>query len=279
MTDIPLERIAITGAAGGIGAALARHYARPGVVLELAGRNAVALEATAGRCRDAGAQVCTTVFDVRDEAALTAWVDHVTAMPDLTTLMLCAGVSSSVETSEDGQRWPETQWDLAREMDVNAKSTMLAANEAVRQLLQQLSDKHPVQIGMIASIAALTGLPSSPGYSASKAALVIYAEALRRLVRGTRIGVSVVIPGYVTSPMSRRYVGAKPFEISAEAAARRIAAGLAANRAKIVFPKLLAVGTLLLRLVPECLQPLFLKSFDFSVVRDSESSAAKGASC
>lgn len=278
MTDISVSRIAITGATGGIGAALARHYARPGVVLELAGRNAAALTATAERCREAGAQVHTATFDMRDEAALTDWIHHVTGLPDLTTLMLCAGVSSSVETTKDGRRLPETQWDLAREMDVNAKSTMLAANEAVRRLLQT-NCRQPVQIGMMASIAALTGLPSSPGYSASKAALVTYAEALRRLVKGSRIGVSVVIPGYVTSPMSRRYVGAKPFEISAEAAAEKIADGLAADQGKIVFPKLLALGTVLLRLVPECLQPLFLKAFDFSVVRDAESAVAKGASC
>jgi short-subunit dehydrogenase len=265
------SRYALTGASGGIGIALALHYAAPGVALELAGRDEQVLSDLAQRCREKGAEVTVSTFDVRDERAFGDWIDGVTAKEDLHALILAAGVSASVR-SEASQVVPETQWDLARQLDVNATSTILAANRAIGNLLRT-RPKRQCRIALIASVAALTGLPSSPGYSASKAALVTYGQAMRRVCRGSGISVSVVLPGYVTSPMSRRFVGRKPFEMSAEKAAQIIAVRLEKNRFRIVFPRIVAIGIFLLECLPESLQAFFLKKFEFSVVPDREAQA------
>ena len=265
------SRYALTGASGGIGIALALHYAAPGVALELAGRDEQVLSDLAQRCREKGAEVTVSTFDVRDERAFGDWIDGVTAKEDLHALILAAGVSASVR-SDASRVVPETQWDLARQLDVNATSTILAANRAIGNLLRT-RPKRQCRIALIASVAALTGLPSSPGYSASKAALVTYGQAMRRVCRGSGISVSVVLPGYVTSPMSRRFVGRKPFEMSAEKAAQIIAVRLEKNRFRIVFPRIVAIGIFLLECLPESLQAFFLKKFEFSVVPDREAQA------
>ncbi len=265
------SRYALTGASGGIGIALALHYAAPGVALELAGRDEQVLSDLAQRCREKGAEVTVSTFDVRDERAFGDWIDGVTAKEDLHALILAAGVSASVR-SDASRVVPETQWDLARQLDVNATSTILAANRAIGNLLRTRPERQ-CRIALIASVAALTGLPSSPGYSASKAALVTYGQAMRRVCRGSGISVSVVLPGYVTSPMSRRFVGRKPFEMSAEKAAQIIAVRLEKNRFRIVFPRIVAIGIFLLECLPESLQAFFLKKFEFSVVPDREAQA------
>lgn len=280
MTKLMPQRVAITGASGGIGRALALYYAQHGAAaLVLAGRNDKALRMTAALCAKAGVAAEVCAFDVRDAAAFDAWIDRVTAADDLTHLIFCHGVSSSVTVTEAGSK-PETTWEMRREMDVNAVSTVSAANRAAGNLLPQLR-KTPgrrVQIGLTASLAALTGLPSSPAYSASKAALVTFGEALRRLTRGTGLGVTVALPGFVTSPMSRRYLGKKPFEVTAEKAAERIAQGLDEDCRQVVFPKVLAWGMRLLAWVPERWQGRFLAPFAFAVADDAETLAEKEAS-
>ena len=280
MTKLIPQRVAITGASGGIGRALALYYAQHGATaLVLAGRNEKALRMTASLCENAGAAAEVGVFDVRDAAAFDAWVDRVTAVADLTHLIFCHGVSSSVTMTAAGPT-PETPWEMGRELDVNAVSTVSAANRAARNLLPQLCETpgRRVQIGLTASLAALTGLPSSPAYSASKAAVVTFGEALRRLTRGSGLGVTVALPGFVTSPMSRRYLGKKPFEVTAENAAQRIAEGLDNDRRQVVFPKVLAWGMRLLAWVPERWQGRFLAPFAFAVADDAETRTAKEAS-
>ena len=280
MTKLIPQRVAITGASGGIGRALALYYAQHGATaLVLAGRNEKALRVTAALCEKAGAAAEVGVFDVRDAAAFDAWVDRVTAADDLTHLIFCHGVSSSVTVTAAGPT-PETTWEMRRELDVNAVSTVSAANRAAGNLLPQLRETpgRRVQIGLTASLAALTGLPSSPAYSASKAVVVTFGEALRRLTRGSGLGVTVALPGFVTSPMSRRYLGKKPFEVTAENAAQRIAEGLDNDRRQVVFPKVLAWGMRLLAWVPERWQGRFLAPFAFAVADDAETRAAKEAS-
>lgn len=280
MTKLLPQRVAITGASGGIGRALALYYAQHGTTaLVLAGRNEKALRMTASLCEKAGVAAEVGAFDVRDAAAFDAWIDRVTAADDLTHLIFCHGVSSSVTVTAAGPA-PETTWEMRRELDVNAVSTVSAANRAAGNLLPQLRETpgRRVQIGLTASLAALTGLPSSPAYSASKASVVTFGEALRRLTRGSGLGVTVALPGFVTSPMSRRYLGKKPFEVTAENAAQRIAEGLDNDRRQVVFPKVLAWGMRLLAWVPERWQGRFLAPFAFAVADDEETRAAKEAS-
>lgn len=284
-TQHPDRIVAICGATGGIGEALVDVYAAPGTELLLAGRRTDALERLKTVAQAKGATVRTAAFDLRDRAMLEAWCEDAARL-GTDTLILGAGVSASVEgverDSEDGETlWlPEKNDDLLRELDVNATGNILAANAFVRALLLARREgvvpvKH-VQVAFVASLAALTGLPGSPGYSASKAALRTYGEALRRLLRGKDVGVTVLFPGYVESDMSRRYQGSKPWLMSAEKAARLMKRAIDGGKREYAFPKILAIGIALLKLVPASLEHFFLNGFFFTVEPDRESRGEGG---
>jgi short-subunit dehydrogenase len=85
-------------------------------------------------------------------------------------------------------------------------------------------------------LAAFRGLPSSPSYSASKAAIKIYGEGLRGLLAKSGIKVNVICPGYVRTPMTDVNQFPMPFIISASKAAKIIRKGLAKNCSRIAFP-------------------------------------------
>lgn len=281
--------VAICGATGGIGEALVDVYAAPGTKLLLTGRRTDVLARLKTKAEAKGAVVRTAAFDLRDRSVLAAWCEKAARL-GTDTLILGAGVSASVEgvrsEGASGERdtlWlPEKNDDLLRELDVNATGNILAANAFVRALLSARREggipvKH-VQIAFVASLAALTGLPGSPGYSASKAALRTYGEALRRLLRGKDVGVTVLFPGYVESDMSRRYQGSKPWLMSAEKAACLMRRAIEGGKREYAFPKILAIGIALLKFVPASLEHLFLEGFFFTVEPDQESRKASACS-
>ena len=118
---------------------------------------------------------------------------------------------------------------------------MLGVLNAIHPLLPRMMSRGHGQIGIVGSLAGFIPLPDAPSYCASKSAVLSYGLALRSLLRPHGIGVSVICPGYVTTPMTQQESGWKPFEMSAERAAALICRGLARNRPIIAFPFLLAL--------------------------------------
>jgi short-subunit dehydrogenase len=93
----------------------------------------------------------------------------------------------------------------------------------------------------MSSLAAYVGLPHSPLYSASKAAVRVYGQALRRLLAPSGVRVTVVCPGFVETPMSASVPGPRPLIWSVDRAAERIVRGIARNEREVSFPWALAV--------------------------------------
>lgn len=249
--------VAITGASGGIGAALAEAYAGPGVVLALAGRDGGRLERVAERCRALGAVVHVSQFDLTDPSHARAWVLSSYRRCPLDLLIANAGVSSSLGPKGEPEPGPVIDQVLA----VNAGGAISVAAAAAECMLARGSGS----IALVGSLAGLRGMADCPSYSASKAAVHAYGRALRDWLGPRGIGVTVICPGYVASPMSDRVEGPKPFMISSERAARIIQDGIRRNRALVAFPFALAMGIRLLSLLPEWLARLALRLFHFSV--------------
>jgi short-subunit dehydrogenase len=119
------------------------------------------------------------------------------------------------------------------------------------------------QIALVSSLAAYYGLPQTPTYCASKAALRAYGEALRLRLAPQGIAVSVVLPGFIDTSMTAGLKGPKPSLMSPERAAMLVRRGLERNRARIAFPRSLAWGLLWLSVLPPPLAERIMRTLGF----------------
>lgn len=236
----------ITGASSGIGAALAaRLAAAPGAVLGLLGRDRGRLEAAAQSCRRLGARVTAATLDTRDRAGLAQWLRAFDAEQPVDCVVANAGVSAGSLAGGHPERGDQ----IYEVFDINLTGTL----NLVLPMLPVMQARRRGQIVLVSSLSAFAPLPDAAAYSASKAAMLTFGLALRQAVRRDGVRVSVVCPGFVTTPMSKQFRGWKPFEIAADDAAARIARGMERDRGLIAFPFPLAVVSRLVPFIPEAL--------------------------
>jgi len=220
--------IIITGASSGIGAALAQALAAPGRTLVLLGRDLSRLQAVADACHAKGAVCRTGTIDVCDRPAMADFMAAVDRELGIDLLVVSAGIMTgrprgdAIETGDAAQRL----------IEVN----LIAAVETLHLVLPGMLARGRGEIVIMSSLSGLAPLPDAPAYSASKAGLLFYGLALREAVAKAGIRVVVACPGYVTTPLIAGHRGARPGEVSAPEAARRIVAGLDANKGLIGFP-------------------------------------------
>lgn len=249
--------ILVTGASSGLGAGLARDYARAGVRLVLIGRDADRLEATAQACRAAGAEVTIGQYDVGAPEPLGAWLLARDAEAPFDLILACAGVSAGA-----GRRGEPEGLALAT---MQVRTNLLGAMHTIEPLLPALVTRGRGQVVLISSTAGLHGLPFSPGYSASKAGVRAYGDALRALLAPKGVAVSLVIPGFFDTPMTDRWKGPTPFMVGLDKMVRVIRKGIDARRSRIVFPRLLALGTQAMDLMPAPLGDRIARGFRFHI--------------
>jgi short-subunit dehydrogenase len=220
------RHILITGASSGLGAALAQRYAAPGVRLSLGARRLDRLEEVAATCRALGARVDIQRVDVEDKAATRAWVEAADAEQPLDLMIANAGISAGTGAGGEGE-------DQAR--DIFAVNLVGVLN-SIHPAIDQMRARKAGQIALVSSVAGYRGMPGAPAYSASKAAVLAYGEALRGSLGHDGIAISVICPGFVETPMTAVNNFPMPFLMKADRAARIIARDLARNRALITFP-------------------------------------------
>nr|UXE44102.1 hypothetical protein Hi04_10k_c1074_00021 [uncultured bacterium] len=259
--------ILITGASGGIGAALAESYAAPGKYLALGGRDTERLAAVAERCRQRGATVVATIVDVTDVEGVAAWIEETDQAGPLDLVIANAGVQGG----SLGVGRTETRDEAERVMNVNFGGVC----NTVQPVIAAMRRRGRGQIALVASLAGLRGLPYSPGYCASKAAVKAYGEALRSWLEPEGVAISVVLPGFVETSMSKQVIGPKPLIMSPERAARIIRRGLTRGRRQIAFPFPLYLAIQAMRLLPAVLVDRLLRRAQVEIApheRDAETS-------
>lgn len=245
----------ITGATGGIGQALAKQYATPGCTLALHGRNAERLAQITGNCEQQGARVISAIFDIRDLDQLRRWINQVEAQAPIDLAIINAGITSNIRETKTGESWAT----IEQVIDVNLKAALATVDAILPFMLKRRSG----QIAFISSLSAYVGLPVTPTYCATKAALKAYGEALRGWLRPRGILISVVLPGFVESAMSDRFPAPKPFLQSPETAAHIIAKQLSLGRARISFPFPLNLSMWALSVLPPSWSERILKSLHY----------------
>ena len=208
MSSMPSARtILITGASGGIGASLALEFARRGYALALAARRLDVLEAAVPVLRAAGAPAIVPIrLDVADTASIEPAVQRAAqALGRLDVVVANAGIG--VPTPVGKERLPA----MRDTLQVN----LLGAIATIEAALPILKAQGGGQVVGITSVAGSKGLPGFAAYSASKAGLRRYLQAARAELRGTRIVVTELAPGFIDTEMNRGY-GARPFVIPVE---------------------------------------------------------------
>lgn len=245
--------VVVTGASHGLGAALARHYAAPGVALALVGRNAARLAGVAEACRRRGAVVETAEIDVRDGARLGGFLRGFDARHPVATVIANAGVEAGLAPG----RGCEPEDLVTAQLRINLEGAIAT----VSPLIEPMRARRFGRIVLVSSLAALMPLADQPAYSASKAGLMAWGEALLAWLRPDGIRVTIACPGFIATGMSDRYRGARPFQWSAERAAKYIAAGAARGRAMVAFPWPLVWLIRLGRLAPRPVRAAFIDRF------------------
>ena len=180
----------VTGASGGIGAAIARALHAQGARVALSGTRRDALDALAAELGE-GAAVCAA--DLRDPAAAEALVaDAEAACGPLQILVNNAGVT------RDGLALRMKDEDFALVLDIDLAAPFRLARAALKGMLRRRAGR----IIGIGSIVGATGNAGQANYAAAKAGLAGLTKALAQEVASRGITVNLVAPGFVETAMT-----------------------------------------------------------------------------
>jgi hypothetical protein len=199
--------IFITGATSGLGEEMALEFARRGYAIAIAGRRIERLESLATRLRDLGAAAALAVpLDVTDYAAVEAALARVASeLGRLDIVVANAGVGYSLPAGRG-------KFELLRQ---TIDTDLTAAIATIEFALPILRAQGGGQIVAITSVAGSRGMTYMGAYSAAKAGLHRYVQALRAELRGEPIVLTELAPGYIDTDMNRG-MKSRPFVIPLE---------------------------------------------------------------
>lgn len=236
------KNILITGASSGIGKALAIRYANANARLILFARNTEKLKHVAKSCEQKQATAIIHSIDITETEAVQKLVASIDAKYPIDLVICNAGVTSVLDDEGNAESWST----INHVIDTNLYGVLATLNP----LISELQKRKRGQIAIVSSLAAYYGMPITPIYCASKAALKGYGESLRGWLKQDGINVSMIYPGFVKSDLSNKFTSDKPFMISPEKAADIIHRGIKNNKASISFPFPLNFGIWGLSVLP-----------------------------
>ena len=191
MFDLSGNSALITGASGGIGAAIARALHDGGATVVLHGTRAERLAALADEI-GARAHVVTANLSERTEAAGLVDAAAAAAGAPISILVNNAGITRD----NLAMRMKDEEWDEV--LNVNMTAAMTVARACLRGMMKARHGR----IISISSIVGVTGNPGQANYAASKAGMIGFSKALAAEVASRGITVNVVAPGFIETPMT-----------------------------------------------------------------------------
>jgi NAD(P)-dependent dehydrogenase (short-subunit alcohol dehydrogenase family) len=244
ITDWTGKRVWIVGASSGIGRATAAALHARGAIVHVSARNEAALRAFTSAHPGAEAQVA----DASDAAQVRSAARRILWKGPLDLVMYCAGYYKPLRA---------TAFDLGemlRHQQVNYVGALNVIDAVLPSLLA-----HGGHLSLVSSVAGYRGLPNGLGYGPTKAALINLAETLHLDLRDCGVGVSVINPGFVETPLTAQNDFPMPALQTPEAAARAILHGWARGRFEIHFPWRFTLAMKLLRMLPFALYAPLVK--------------------
>jgi short-subunit dehydrogenase len=219
--------VMITGASSGIGKGLAQDLATRGAKLALLARRQNLLDEIVNAVRRRGGKAIAIAADVRDADAMRFAADRIrTELGPIDILIANAGIGTSSHIS---------QLDPIQVANVISINVLGAAN-SVAAVVPQMVERRKGQLVAISSLAAYRGLAKSAAYCASKAAMSAYFESVRIDLRGTGVGVTIVHPGFIKTPLTAGREAQMPYLMELDDAVKRIASVIERGKKSVAFP-------------------------------------------
>lgn len=236
ITDWQGRSVWLIGASSGIGLATAQALHTAGARVVVSARKAELLQAFVDT--HPGAQA--VVLDVSDPAAMRQAAQHIQAEQGLDVVIYCAGYYKPVRATDYNLD------EMLRHQTVNYLGALYMLDAVLPALLTQGFG----HLSLVASVAGYRGLPQSLAYGPTKAALIHLAEALYLDLSTQGLGVSVVNPGFVETPLTAQNTFHMPALIGPEEAAREMLCGWAKGAFEIHYPKRFTRWLKFMRLLP-----------------------------
>jgi short-subunit dehydrogenase len=239
MHSLTDRMVLITGAASGIGRELSHRLASEGARIGALDVQAEGLDTLAADLK--GRTIACAVADVTDLAATRAAVELLEAHLGPTDLLIaCAGIG-----------WPTPARDFhAEDCTAMIRVNLIGVVNTVGAVLPGMRERGRGHLAALSSLASYRGMPSMCGYSASKAGLNAFLDALRVELRPLGISVTIVCPGMVRTPMTANLRFLQSYMMEVGDAGQRIVAALRARKAFVAFPVTLVWVVRLLRYLP-----------------------------
>ena len=227
----------VVGASSGIGQATAAHLHRLGARVVVSARKAQALNDFV--LEHPGS--LALALDATDPQAVQTAANGLLAQGPLDLVMYCAGHYQAMRA--DAMYLPE----LRRHLEVN----YLGALNVLHAVLPALLARGAGHVSLVGSVAGYRGLPQSLAYGPTKAALINLAENLFLDLRPKGLGVSLINPGFVATPLTAGNAFAMPALLTPAQAASAIVQGWTQGDFEIHFPKRFTLGMKALRWLPD----------------------------
>ncbi len=231
----------ITGAGKGIGRGLAERLASRGWTVYASARTSDDLDDLARATGDSPGKIIPLRLDITDRKACAAAVDRIVACGQpLGLAVLNAGTHTPT---------PVEGFD-AETVGGLIETNLIGTVNCLAPVMKLLTHQGCGHIAIVASVAGYRGLPRASAYSGSKAGVIAMCEALYPELVRKGVGISVINPGFVKTPLTDRNTFEMPCLISVEEAVDAMVAGLKQGRFEIAFPTRFVLFMRLLRALP-----------------------------
>ncbi len=231
------EIIWVTGASSGIGQELARQLASAGNSVIASARNPVPLE----RMAQTFPNIQPLIFDVADDMSIATTREKLNAITDhLDRVILNAGTCEYLDIHAP-------DWSLIGKMCAVNCAGMANTLAASLELLKNAKSPHVIGVS---SQVVNAPFPRAEAYGASKAAATYLLDSLRMDLKQFNVDVSILFPGFVDTPLTRRNDFPMPFLMSADVAAARMIRHIEKRPFHYAFPRRLGVVLWFARSMP-----------------------------
>ncbi|MYN45882.1 SDR family NAD(P)-dependent oxidoreductase [Pseudoduganella sp. FT93W] len=237
ITDWPQQRVWLIGASSGIGAALAQELLAAGAQVALSARRVERLQAVAA----AASHALVATFDIVNQSD---WQQRYHEV-----CQRFGGVDLIVFCAADYH--PERSWQISADGAAHTLAVNLGSvYTGLATVLPDMLARGSGGIAIVASVAGYIGLPNATVYGPSKAALINLAELLYADLHPRGLGVYLINPGFVQTPLTAKNDFTMPALQTPQAAAQAIRKGLSAGAFEIHFPRRFTLALKLLRWLP-----------------------------